>query len=1197
MAHPSLPSVLEPESAPAPEAAHAIIAAAAINRHRGLSNATIRPEQGATTAQCTRVASNPLPQAQAVVHRAPAAVRSRSSSDAGPARSVSPGGARREFFTWRGAGATPPHAAPAAWWGHREPWAPAERKQRAATIQNMEGWARARERVAEAAVNVLGIAGDVTHEALLVSAELLKFAPLPGLEVAARALLDIWDAMQQVDVNRVACLRLTERCATILYSVREEIAEAGNEVGEELLHPIARLVESFTEVHKFLHKQNHRPFIKRYLKRDEIQRHIQTCDQSLNDALGMFSLSIQIRILKQVLKAEEQRREDTTALLERLMSHPQALPRAALPAPGSPPSSSNALQLTTSSPSAESTPPVDLLHARADQIRAALARVTAAQNAADAARDTAELRAELRAALAANSDAELLRVLQVGRDEMPEAIKALQRALEAEVAREQAEDAAAEGDTVLVASVSAASGAAEGQGESQGAGAGEGAGKRLSRSATVGSVESRHTASSRNSAGRRAPRDTLDREFMESGIDALRRLSTAPVALPSWTITRFEVDREEKVGIGFFSDVYRGTWAGRTVAIKVLVEATPKQLFVHEATIWKELQHPNVLELLGASSASADPPYFFVSPYYRNGTLVSYLRGLPSLDAVDIPKRIHEIAKGMAYLHEKDVLHGDLKGANILVDDGGHCVITDFGQSEMKSEAYRISGEPLPHGTLRWQAPELMAGQINKTTPQIDVYAFAMCCIEVLMKGSVPWPLADDDSVRHFVLRENMRPPIPVLQYSWRGQLAEIINACWQRDLSLRPPFARIVQDIDKMRQRYLGDVKDSPMPRHRELLDESLERKSPDMHPIPLPPLPPDTTATYVEDSSFSSDESFRTARGELPLPPLDQLPSYQREDPFMQSPSPRSSSRTSSAFSDAADSRSDHGVMLDLPGYESPPPADERFAEIRNERRYRMLLQHEFHPSLTLPLWTPTQTALGAVGYLAKPAGEFVTLFNAFKPYESSDGRTGGMASIEGYGRVSSGSHRQDKRSVAQRGMDMIQSWLSSRSSPTAGAVSRRYSSPLRAGHKVAHLFTESTAYRYVEDLGTPKRWFKANVDAILKIYGEEHRIQREDIFLVIGTLEAQDYALHVSHTHPDGQLNFNVSSAPKAGQKWGHFTTTNDVSSSLVGGPVYLDEPIGSRICAERVSTVGRGGKWDAVLLARLRFKTDSAEPTSL
>ena len=219
--------------------------------------------------------------------------------------------------------------------------------------------------------------------------------------------------------------------------------------------------------------------------------------------------------------------------------------------------------------------------------------------------------------------------------------------------------------------------------------------------------------------------------------------------------TRYEVDRDKKIGIGFFSDVYKGTWRGRIVAIKVLADTTPRNLFVREIEIWKTLRHPNVLRLYGASSASGDPPWFFVSPYMKNGSLVQHLKGVElkerpsnlgigmgsspmplspirsppsSLESGTFPvvrgisptrrdltppssrgrsptpediavhrewdlfRFMHEIAKGMEYLHGEGVLHGDLKGANVLVDDKYRCVISDFGQSEMKSEAYRISG-------------------------------------------------------------------------------------------------------------------------------------------------------------------------------------------------------------------------------------------------------------------------------------------------------------------------------------------------------------------------------------------------------------------------------------------------------------------------------------------------------------------------
>lgn len=58
----------------------------------------------------------------------------------------------------------------------------------------------------------------------------------------------------------------------------------------------------------------------------------------------------------------------------------------------------------------------------------------------------------------------------------------------------------------------------------------------------------------------------------------------------------------------------------------MLAESTPRDLFVREMAIWKGLRNAHVLELCGASSARGDPPWFFVSPYLRNGSLVEYLK-------------------------------------------------------------------------------------------------------------------------------------------------------------------------------------------------------------------------------------------------------------------------------------------------------------------------------------------------------------------------------------------------------------------------------------------------------------------------------------------------------------------------------------------------------------------------------------------
>lgn len=74
----------------------------------------------------------------------------------------------------------------------------------------------------------------------------------------------------------------------------------------------------------------------------------------------------------------------------------------------------------------------------------------------------------------------------------------------------------------------------------------------------------------------------------------------------------------------------------------------------------------------------------------------------------------------------------------------------------------------------------------------------------------------------------------------------------------------------------------------------------------------------------------------------------------------------------------------------------------------------------AVTLPLWNPTIVELGAVGYLSKLTGTFVTLFTAMRPEQSSNAAVQGMPSLYGYGYVKKGSQRADERNVAQRGLD---------------------------------------------------------------------------------------------------------------------------------------------------------------------------------
>lgn len=146
-------------------------------------------------------------------------------------------------------------------------------------------------------------------------------------------------------------------------------------------------------------------------------------------------------------------------------------------------------------------------------------------------------------------------------------------------------------------------------------------------------------------------------------------------------ITRLEISHIEVIGNGFYSTVWRGRWRESVVAIKELNKTADKkvrvsrvfaqlspltfspfsffnQLFLLEIDIWRRLRHPNVLAFLGASSASAPPPFFFVSPYMRNGNAIVYLHNNPQANRLQL---MFEVAAGMGYLHSRDVIHGDLK--------------------------------------------------------------------------------------------------------------------------------------------------------------------------------------------------------------------------------------------------------------------------------------------------------------------------------------------------------------------------------------------------------------------------------------------------------------------------------------------------------------------------------------------------------
>lgn len=281
-----------------------------------------------------------------------------------------------------------------------------------------------------------------------------------------------------------------------------------------------------------------------------------------------------------------------------------------------------------------------------------------------------------------------------------------------------------------------------------------------------------------------------------------------------------------------------------------------------------------------------------------------------------------------------------------------------------------------------------MSGTHNRLTQETDVYAFSICCVEILDKGAMPWQHQDDSAIVRFVvgtssapfniswpsqltalfLEDNKRPTLSQTRVSSLA-LTNLIQSCWDRDPSLRPSFKRIAADLKHLRIKS-GAIVDEPESHPVTFGDPQQIRLSPDMRPNPLPgangrfytrlwgPFTDGlfTTVSTVSEFQLSAEDSSRPVTSDDSIGKALSRPRVRTDQEFsmpqrvLYTPS-LNSSQASSIFdsSDGNLSSVAEEPPPDLDGYDSPLPANDRIAEARNERRYRMFLNHDFHPSRT--------------------------------------------------------------------------------------------------------------------------------------------------------------------------------------------------------------------------------------------------------
>ncbi len=195
--------------------------------------------------------------------------------------------------------------------------------------------------------------------------------------------------------------------------------------------------------------------------------------------------------------------------------------------------------------------------------------------------------------------------------------------------------------------------------------------------------------------------------------------------LPGYTIDR-------GVGRGGFGEVYYATSdGGKEVALKYLRENP--QIELRGVTHCLNLKSPYLVSLHDIRQ-NGDGDHFVIMEYVSGPSLREVMSAEPKgLGPQKAAYFLRELAKGLAYLHDRGIVHRDLKPGNIFYEDG-YVKIGDYGLAKMMT-ASQHSGQTVSVGTVHYMAPEVGSGVYDRT---IDIYALGVILYEMLL-GRVPF--------------------------------------------------------------------------------------------------------------------------------------------------------------------------------------------------------------------------------------------------------------------------------------------------------------------------------------------------------------------------------------------------------------------------------------------------------------------------
>jgi len=241
---------------------------------------------------------------------------------------------------------------------------------------------------------------------------------------------------------------------------------------------------------------------------------------------------------------------------------------------------------------------------------------------------------------------------------------------------------------------------------------------------------------------------------------------------------------------------------GRRVALKtLLVDCTEDQpsaeRFAIEAEAVARLDHPGIVAIYEVGEHQGQP--FLAMKLIDGGSLAKLLHDGP-LDSRRALGIAIEVAEAIAHAHQRGVIHRDLKPANILLDQGGHAVITDFGVAKFVESArcdLTTAGEPI--GTPHYMPPEQADATRSPISAASDVYSIG-AMMYAMLTGRPPFQAASPMDVLLQVLANDPVPPRQ-LNSTVPVTFEAIVMKCLQKDAKRRYQTAtELADDLSRFR-------------------------------------------------------------------------------------------------------------------------------------------------------------------------------------------------------------------------------------------------------------------------------------------------------------------------------------------------------------------------------------------------------------